>query len=158
MPARLGQGAASPPQVRCRAVSADGYQTELLTAKPFPLCHPDPTSGYRIETARGVVVHASDHEHGDAALDRTLRQNAEGADVLIYDSQYTPEEYEARRGWGHSTWVEATRVAHDARVKQLVLFHHDPSHDDKFIDQLVEKARAEFPNTIAAREGESIEL
>ena len=57
-----------------------------------------------------------------------------------------------------ATWVEATHVARDAGVKQLVLFHHDPSHDDDFIDGLVEKARAEFPNTIAAREGESLVL
>ena len=148
----------TPPQVHCREIPAGGYQTALLTAKPFPLRHPDPTSGYRIETARGVIVHASDHEHGEADYDRRLRETAAGADVLIYDSQYTPEEYEARRGWGHGTWVEATRVARDAGVKQLVLFHHDPSHDDDFIDGLVEQARAEFPNTIAAREGDSLTL
>ena len=148
----------TPPRVRCHEVPVDGYRNALLTAKPFPLRHPDPTSGYRIETARGVVVHASDHEHGDAEYDRVLRENAAGADILIYDAQYTLEEYEARRGWGHGTWVEATHVARDAGVKQLVLFHHDPSHDDDFIDDLVEKARAEFPNTIAAREGESLVL
>ena len=148
----------TPPQVRCHEVPVDGYRNALLTAKPFPLRHPDPKSGYRIETARGVVVHASDHEHVDAEYDRVLRENAAGADILIYDAQYTLEEYEARRGWGHGTWVEATHVARDAGVKQLVLFHHDPSHDDDFIDDLVEKARAEFPNTIAAREGESLVL
>ena len=148
----------TPPKVHYREVPPDGYEAGELRATPFPLCHPDPTSGYRIETPRGVVVHASDHEHGNAEQDRILRKHAQGADVLIYDAQYTPEEHESRQGWGHGTWLEGTRVARDAGVKQLVLFHHDPSHDDDFVDGLVQQAREEFPNTIGAREGECISL
>ena len=103
-------------------------------------------------------MYVSDHEHGEAEYDRGLQETVAGADILIYNSECTLEEYEARRGWGHGAWVEATRVARDAGVKQLVLFHHDPSHDDDFIERLVEQARDEFPNTIAAREGDSLTL
>ena len=77
---------------------------------------------------------------------------------MIYDSQYTPEEYEKKKGWGHSTWLEATAVANDAVVKQLVLFHHDPSHNDQMIRENLDQARLHFENTIAAQEGCSIEL
>jgi transcriptional regulator with AAA-type ATPase domain len=104
-----------------------------------------------------VVVYSTDHEHGTAA-DRRLVELAEGADVLIYDAMYTPEEYRgetgsSRVGWGHSTYEEGARVARTAGVKQLVLFHHDPSRTDDQVDALVARARALFPSTIAAREG-----
>ena len=74
------------------------------------------------------------------------------------DAQYTPAEYETKRGWGHATWLEATQVARDANVKQLILFHHDPTHNDAFIDDSVNQAKRHFENTIAAREGWSAEL
>ena len=89
---------------------------------------------------------------------------AEGADVLIYDAQYTPEEYAgvvggpARTGWGHSTWVEGVRVARDAGVGQLVLFHHDPAHDDAAVVAIEQAAAAMLPGTVAAREGLEIHL
>jgi ribonuclease BN (tRNA processing enzyme) len=85
-----------------------------------------------------------------------VRDYAANADVLIYDAQYTPEEYSLRKGWGHSTYVEAARVARDAGVKRLVLFHHDPSHNDAMIESLVARAREHFENTDAAREGCSL--
>jgi ribonuclease BN (tRNA processing enzyme) len=78
--------------------------------------------------------------------------------VLIFDAQYTPEEYEKHRGWGHSTWLEATRVAKEAGVKQLILSHHDPSHSDSAVYHIVRHASERFENTIAAREGLEIDL
>jgi ribonuclease BN (tRNA processing enzyme) len=81
---------------------------------------------------------------------------ARGADVLIYDAQYTPEEYKTRVGWGHSTWLEAARCAAAAQVKQLVLFHHDPGHTDDDMQHIVEQAQKHFPNTSLALEGRSI--
>ncbi|MGI8745770.1 MAG: MBL fold metallo-hydrolase [Bryobacteraceae bacterium] len=124
-----------------------------LSVESFRLNHPQEAFGYRIESGGAVIVFASDLEHGDPKLDLTLRQYAEGADILVFDAQYTPDEYELRRGWGHSTWLEATRVARDSKVKQLVLFHHDPSHDDRTLDNIVGQARKFFENTNAAREG-----
>jgi phosphoribosyl 1,2-cyclic phosphodiesterase len=124
----------------------------------FPINHPQQAVGYRIENRGARIVYASDLEHGDAEFDRVLRANARDADVLIYDAQYTPEEYESKRGWGHSTWLEAARVARECGVKRLVLIHHDPERDDSALHRLVDLARAQFPFTEAAREGCSIEL
>jgi phosphoribosyl 1,2-cyclic phosphodiesterase len=129
-----------------------------LTVHPFPLNHPQSAIGYRIESSGAVIVYASDLEHGHAALDSVLRDYAQNADVLVYDAQYTPEEYPSHRGWGHSTWQEGVRVASDARVRQLVLFHHDPSHDDQFVFRMTQEARRQFENTEAAREGWEIVL
>ena len=134
------------------------FRSGPLTVQAFPLNHPQSAVGYRFECNGRVLVHASDCEHGHEKLDSVLREYAEGADVLVYDTQYTPEEYETKKGWGHSTWLEATRVAKDSRVKQLVLFHHDPSHTDQIIRENVDRARCLFENTFAAQEGWSIEL
>jgi ribonuclease BN (tRNA processing enzyme) len=101
-------------------------------------------------------VHASDLEHGDPKFDRILLDHAQNADVLIYDAQYTPEEYVSKRDWGHSTWMEAIRTAREAKVKKLVLFHHDPGHDDVFMEKLVEQARRHFENTEAAVQGRQL--
>ena len=126
--------------------------------KSFPLHHPQGSSGYHVESGEGCFVYATDHEHGQAEADARLRQVARGADVLFYDSQFTPGEYPSHRGWGHGTWLEATKVAIDAEVKRLVLFHHDPGHDDRQIDAMVEQARAQFPASEAATEGASIHV
>ena len=129
-----------------------------LTIYPFPLNHPQGCVGYRLEAHGRVVVYASDLEHGHAELDRVVRDYAQDADVLIYDAQYTPEEYEAHRGWGHSTWLEGVRVAKDANAKQLILTHHDPTHTDNAVYNIVRNAREHFENTVAAREGYEIVL
>lgn len=139
-------------------LSAEGWNQSGLRIQPFLLNHPQGSSGYRIEAEGTVLVYATDHEHGIPELDSGLRQFAEGADLLIYDAQYTPEEYEQHRGWGHSTWTEAVSVAQDAKVKQLVLFHHDPSHNDEAVRRIMEQARRKFANTLAAREGWTIEF
>jgi len=54
-----------------------------------------------------------------------------GVDLLIHDAMYTPVELESHRGWGHSTYAEAVLLAADAGAARLVLFHHEPEHDDK---------------------------
>jgi ribonuclease BN (tRNA processing enzyme) len=127
-----------------------------VSVQAFPLHHPQGATGYRLEDGHVAIVHASDFEHGDARLDAVLREHAREADLLIYDAQYTPDEYERRRGAGHSTWVEATRLARDAQIKRLMLFHHDPWHGDEVIDAMVEEARRKFPLTDAAREGSEL--
>ena len=139
-------------------IPAEGMQQGKLTIRPFPMNHPQGASGYRLELDGAVIVHASDCEHGDAELDKVLREYARDADVLIYDAQYTPQEYEVKKAWGHSTWLEGVRVARDANAKRLVLFHHDPAHNDEFLTNLVAEARSEFENTDAAKEGWSIKL
>lgn len=129
-----------------------------LRIHPFPLHHPQGATGYRIEADGAVIVYATDYEHGDARLDGVLREYASGADVLICDSQYTPEEYRTHCGWGHSTWKNATVVAGDAKAKKLLLFHHDPEHDDARMAQIANDARQCWEDTVAAHEGFELTL
>ena len=92
------------------------------------------------------VVYATDTEHY-STLDRRLINIARNADVLIYDAQYTPEEYNGTKdgmqkiGWGHSTYVWAVDTAIKAKVKKLILFHHDPEHIDNGIVNIEKKAK-----------------
>jgi ribonuclease BN (tRNA processing enzyme) len=72
---------------------------------------------------------------------------------VIYDSTYTDEEYPRFAGWGHSTWQEGVRLAEVAEVKKLVIFHHDPGHDDTVMDRIAEAAEKARPGTVVAREG-----
>jgi len=123
------------------------------------LNHPQGCMGFRMETKDGVLVYATDNEPGDAAFDKSVRQLAEGADVLIYDAQYLPEEYAAeKRGWGHSHWREAVNVVMESGAQELVLFHHDPDHTDVVIDKIVHDARNYYPKVRAAAEGMEIRI
>ena len=123
------------------------------------LNHPQGCMGFRVESKEGVVVYATDNEPGDEAFDKKVRKLAEGADVLIYDAQYLPEEYEARKhGWGHSHWREAVNIVMESGAKELILFHHDPDHSDVCIDSIVKEARNYYPKVRAASEGMEIQV
>jgi phosphoribosyl 1,2-cyclic phosphodiesterase len=123
------------------------------------LNHPQGCLGFRVETPEGVMVYATDNEPGDPVFDQNVRKLAEGADVLIYDAQYLPEEYAARRrGWGHSHWREAVNVVMESGARELVLFHHDPDHSDECIDAVLAQARDYYPKVRAASEGMEIKL
>jgi len=118
------------------------------------LNHPQGCLGYRVECNGKVIVYATDNEPGDPSGDQNVRALAQGADVFVYDSQYTPHEYKTeKRSWGHSTWEEAVKISREAGVKRLVLFHHDPDHDDNQIDSILRNARRRFKAAVAAKEG-----
>ncbi len=122
--------------------------------------HPDGVLSYRIEAEDRAVVFATDVEHG-GRLDETLVALAAGADLLIHDAQYTPDEYAGhvgpnRAGWGHSTWAEAVEVARCSGVRRLALFHHDPTRDDDAMAVMEHRVRGEFPEAFAAREGTAV--
>jgi phosphoribosyl 1,2-cyclic phosphodiesterase len=126
------------------------------------LNHPGGVLAYRIEFRGSSVVYATDTEHY-SCVDPALKQLAEGADVLIYDSQYTPEEYGGERGpsrvgWGHSTFEAGALLANAAGVARYMLFHHDPRRTDDAIFEIERRAQALFPAAGAAREGMVIEL
>ena len=121
------------------------------------LAHPGGALGFRVDRGGSSVVYATDFEHGCGG-DEALVELSRGADLLIYDATYTVPEYTRYRGWGHSTWAEGIRFCREAGVKRLVLFHHDPSRDDKAVDEIVREARTQFPRTEAAREGREIVL
>jgi phosphoribosyl 1,2-cyclic phosphodiesterase/CheY-like chemotaxis protein len=117
----------------------------------FYLNHPGLAIAFRIEYEGKVLVYVADHEPywrlcGDnelnRKLDREVDEFAAGADIYIREAQYTEDEYAAKRGWGHSTWKDAVESAHAAKVRRLILFHHDPMHDDSTIDRIVAACRA----------------
>lgn len=124
--------------------------------------HPDSVFAYRIEHGGRAVVYATDTEHY-ACVDPRLVSLARNADVLIYDAQYLPDEYDgasgfSRVGWGHSTWEAAVALARAANVGKLVLFHHDPGRSDAAVDAIEAMARARFSDTVAASEGLSLSV
>jgi phosphoribosyl 1,2-cyclic phosphodiesterase len=130
----------------------DRFTIGDITITMARLNHPDPVYGYRLDCGDQSIVYATDTEHF-ACVDPTLKKLAAGADILIYDAQYTPEEYPTKVGWGHSTWEAGAELARAAGVPQLVLFHHDPMRTDAQLDALEAAARAALPGTVAAREG-----
>ncbi len=142
----------------------DGSRVQVgpMEIRARKLNHPGGVLGYRIQCGGHVVVYATDTEHYDC-VDPVLRDLASDADVLIYDAQYTPEEYRgevgpARVGWGHSTFEAGARLAEAAGVRRLVLFHHDPTRDDRAVASLEQRAHARFAGTLAARESLVLEL
>jgi phosphoribosyl 1,2-cyclic phosphodiesterase len=136
-----------------RQIGAAPQRFGSVTVEAFKLHHPQGSVGYRIVHPGKTAVYATDHEHGDSASDDGLIAMSQGADVLVYDAQYTPAEYESRHGWGHSTWQEGIHIAKQAGAKQLVLFHHDPDRDDEAVRGIEQEARQKFSATLAAFEG-----
>ncbi|ACK72401.1 beta-lactamase domain protein [Gloeothece citriformis PCC 7424] len=133
-----------------------------IVIETAPLNHPGQAIGYRVNWRGLAVAYITDTEHFPGRLDENVLRLSRNADLVIIDATYTDEEYynekSSKIGWGHSTWQEAVKIAKAAKIKELVLFHHDPSHDDDFLDVIGEKASLAFPNTILAREGLSLEL
>jgi phosphoribosyl 1,2-cyclic phosphodiesterase len=137
------------------------------------LNHPGLAVGFRISFAGRSLVYISDHEnYGRLApggpvpnpMDLEIARFAENAELLISEAQYTEEEYEQKKGWGHSTFLDALERAAQANVKRLVIFHHDPSHDDAFLDGILEFCQSTIADRSytfscsLAQEGTSIEL
>ncbi len=121
----------------------------VRTAK---LNHPNRATGYRIEYAGKAICYVTDTEHIIGQPDQAILGLIEGADLVVYDSTYTDEEFLAHIGWGHSTWQEAIRLCRAANVKRLAIFHHDPDHDDSFMEQIEAEAQAIWSGAVVARE------
>jgi len=134
---------------------------EIAGLKTFAqrMNHPASTLGYRIQMGERSVCYLADHEpfyegiwrdgaepgRIESILDPGDRRHAEymcDADVVIHEAQYTPEEYPAKRHWGHSSYAYVVEIAAAAKVKRLFLTHHDPSHDDDFIRAMEQRANA----------------
>jgi phosphoribosyl 1,2-cyclic phosphodiesterase len=141
-----------------------GEKFELadITIETARLNHPGESIGYRISWNGFSAAYITDTEHFSDRLDENVLRLARNADLIIYDAMYSDEEYNSPKspkiGWGHSTWQEAIKVAKAANVKKLVIFHHDPLHNDDHMDTVGEEAAKLFPDAIVAREGLSIQL
>jgi phosphoribosyl 1,2-cyclic phosphodiesterase len=132
------------------------------------VCHPGPTTGFRISTAEATLAYLPDHEPALGLRGRYAGGGwtsglalAAGADLLIHDAQYDDQEYETRVGWGHSTIRRAIEFAALAGTRRLLLFHHDPGHDDATLETLLAEAvvreRPSFP-VAAAMEGTTVDV
>ena len=131
---------------------------ENVVLRTAPLDHPDGSNGYRLEYGGRTFALVSDTEGFPGKCDNDLLSLADHADLAVYDATYTEDEIVSRIGWGHSTWLRGIRLAEKANVKQLCLFHHDPSHDDDFMDTLAAEANDVRAGTVTAREGQIIDL
>jgi phosphoribosyl 1,2-cyclic phosphodiesterase len=137
----------------------DKWEIEGTRITTCSLNHPQGCLGYRLDTAGGSVTYATDNEPGVAECDNNLLELAHQADVLIYDAQYSPEQLAtARKGWGHSSWLEGVKIARESKARNLILFHHDPDSSDAAVDGFLSAARQEFPATWAATEGMSVTM
>lgn len=126
-----------------------------VTLRTAPLNHPNGATGYRIDFDGKSICYITDTEHIEGRRDRAIVDLVKGADAMIYDCTYTEAEYPTYKGWGHSTWEEGVRLADAAQVKKLIIFHHDPSHNDQAMDAISQAAEKARPGgVISAREGE----
>lgn len=124
-----------------------------IEVRTGPLNHPNGATGYRVEYAGKVLAYITDTEHHQGRRDRNVLRLVQDADLMIYDCTFTDREYPAHRNWGHSTWQEGVRIANQANVARVVIFHHDPDHNDAFMDRVAAAAEKRRPGTVVAKEG-----
>ena len=153
---------AMPGRIEIKKLQKYEFNIGKVRVKAKLMNHPGVCVGYRLETSQGSVAFLPDSEPFDALKIHAIKSqllspeqmrsradaaHAElvdflrGCDVLILDTQYTDEEYKAHVGWGHGSLSTTVALALEAGVKKLVMFHHDPIHDDAMMDEMAEKAR-----------------
>ncbi len=129
-----------------------------IKIRTAPLNHPNKATGYRLQHAGKSVCYITDTEHVEGRPDENILNLIDRADMMIYDATYTDQEYPKYKTWGHSTWQEGARLCDMAGVKTFVIFHHDPGHDDEFMDRVADEAERTRPGTVVAREGMVLKL
>jgi phosphoribosyl 1,2-cyclic phosphodiesterase len=150
-------------------VPAEPFEIGSFHVRADPVLHPGPTVGYRIEQGGAVVTYLPDHEPALGGATFTPRWTsgfdlARDADLLLHDAQYSAEERAARIGWGHSSVDEAVDLAVATGARRLVLFHHDPAHDDATLERLTAsgisqaRRRGGELTVVGGREGDRYEV
>jgi phosphoribosyl 1,2-cyclic phosphodiesterase len=129
-----------------------------ITVRTGPLNHPGGATGYRLEYAGRSLAYLTDTEHQLDRLDDNVLSLARNADLMIYDCTYTDEEFATYVGWGHSTWQQAVRLATAAKAQRVAIFHHDPDHNDSFMDDVETAAAKMRAGTFVARDGLELRL
>src|SRR4029077_8389794 len=147
-----------PGRIKFENLQAMDFEIGKVRVRAQLLNHPGVCVGYRLFTSTCSIAFLPDNEAYDAfklhseesellSPEQTKQRAREGrselvkflqgSDILILDTQYTDEEYEAHVGWGHGSLTSAISLALDAAVRKLILFHHDPTHDDDAIDKMM---------------------
>jgi ribonuclease BN (tRNA processing enzyme) len=119
--------------------------------------HPGGAFTYKFERKGKSFAFCTDIEHGKE-IDQNIVDFCQGVDVLIHDAQFTEEELERKRGWGHSSYDQAIQVAEMTGAKQLIMTHHDPDHDDEFLNRIEKRCQDRFKDCVLAREGMEIQV
>jgi phosphoribosyl 1,2-cyclic phosphodiesterase len=157
------------PNITCHEVPQPPFAIGPFRIETALVCHPNPTVGYRIEEQGGILAYLPDHEPALCVADgqwlgaewTSGYELAAGADLLIHDAQFTDQEYACCVGWGHSAYRHTFEFATRVGAKEVVLFHHDPSHDDNTLERLLEDAVRLFKPAFrvsGGREGAVFEL
>jgi len=130
-------------QIKYHETCAEQYVMDSLWVSSIPLSHPNEGVGYKFEEGGKKFVFLTDNElsyqHPGGMLFKDYRNFCAGADLLIHDAEYTPEDY--KKSWGHSTYADAVSLALEAGVKKLGLFHHNQDRTDDEIERIVERCR-----------------
>lgn len=123
----------------------DTFTIGSLKVTPIAISHPNQGMGYRFEENGRSFVFLTDNEltysHPGSRSYEEYRSFSEGADLLIHDAEYLPEEYKLTQGWGHSVFTDACRLALDARAKGFALFHHNQERSDGELQEMVARCR-----------------
>ena len=126
------------------------------------LNHPGGCIAFRLQYEGKTLVYLTDHEPYGSVQDQEVRDFTRGADLLIREAQFTNAEYELKRGWGHSRFDDAVSDAIESGVKRLAITHHDPQHDDLFLERKLSELHSRYASSkldiFLAREGQSVVL
>jgi phosphoribosyl 1,2-cyclic phosphodiesterase len=148
-----------PGEIVFRDAADETLQIGSASVHCFGVEHVGPTNGYRIDVGDASLAYISDHQQPlDGSLDvpDDVVEACDGVDILVHDAQFDAEEFAARSDWGHCTPDFALELARRCRARRLVLFHHDPAHDDAWVRATVDRIQADAgPNIeiIGASEG-----
>ncbi len=130
-----------PAKVDVKEIKMDGKELAFGDIKVFFMDsdHPGGSTIFRFEYKGKKLVIATDYEHRDSQKNQELISFSKDADVILYDAQYTEEEYERHKGYGHSTQEAGLKISKKAGCKSLIFIHHDARHDDSFLDAQAKK-------------------
>lgn len=138
-------------------IDKEELHREAIDIRAIQHNHPGKAYSYRIDYNGKSAVFCTDIEHANG-IDKNLVELAKDTDLLIHDAQFTPEEYQTHKGWGHSSYEHAIEVAIKANAKKLILTHHDPDHNDEFLTSLEETLSKAHPDLLLARDGMEFNL
>jgi phosphoribosyl 1,2-cyclic phosphodiesterase len=129
-----------------------------ITIRTAMLNHPDNAVGYRIEWGGRVFALITDTEHEPGTLDANVLALIEGADLFLYDSTFTDEDFAAYKGFGHSTWQQGVRLALAAGARQVGFIHHSKMRSDAALTRIERQAKAQFPGAFCGRDLQVIDI
>ncbi|HST17396.1 MAG TPA: MBL fold metallo-hydrolase [Gaiellaceae bacterium] len=157
-----------PARVTFHDLPGEPWRSGGITLTADLVLHPGPTLGFRVESDGATLAYLPDHEPALAGIDGrspdwiSAGGLAHAADLVLHDSQFSEEEYDTKIGWGHSSVADAVAFCRAVGARRLVLFHHEPEHSDRVLEELEQRARAltadDREPPLLAREGMTLEL